>query len=234
MAETSKSPFPGQPRGRAIAFVIADKAYYGMGNPGITFSDELWEYDISNDSWTQKTSMPSIQFSNRDFPVAFAIGNNGYVGTGKSLAGSKDFWQYQPATDSWNSMPDVLGFTRFAGVGFSIGFVGYVGYGASSSSPLNDFYAFIPDTSTTEIVEPTSKNDVVIFPNPSKSYIYIQFSKTEKVKIKLVDLSGKILISEITESNYFKLDVSNLNSGIYYMKLESNESESYFRKVIIY
>jgi N-acetylneuraminic acid mutarotase len=230
---TAKSPFPGQPRSRAIGFIIADKAYYGMGNPGTTFSDELWEYDITNDSWSQKLSMPSIQFSNRDFPVAFAIGNNGYVGTGRSLAGSVDFWQYKPSTDSWYPMPDVPGFTRFAGIGFSIGSVGYAGYGASSSTPLNDFHEFIPDTSTTGILNSNNKNEIVIFPNPSNEYFYLQLAQEVKVKFELNDLSGKSLRLGTTEAIQTKVDVSDIAPGVYFLKLISNSSKTIYLKIIL-
>lgn len=70
----------------------------------------------------------------RDYAVAFAIGDKGYVGTGTVDLGSKiykDFWEYNPATDAWSQKAEFGGTARYSAVGFSIGDKGYIGTGVS-------------------------------------------------------------------------------------------------------
>ena len=72
--------------------------------------------------------------------VSFTIGNKGYVGTGTDATKSyrKDFWEYDPTTNTWTRKADFGGVSRFTAVGFSIGTKGYIGTGTSHSCcPLN-------------------------------------------------------------------------------------------------
>ena len=87
--------------------------------------------------------------------VSFVIGNFGYVGTGVDTAEhvTKDFWQYNPGTDTWTQKANVPGTGRRDAVGFSIGTKGYVGMGIDSADfywggILNDFYEYDPAPNT--------------------------------------------------------------------------------------
>src|SRR5436190_22202994 len=51
--------------------------------------------------------------------VSFTIGTKGYVGTGHSGTG-KDFWEYDPATDTWTQKADFGGTGRSDAVAFTI------------------------------------------------------------------------------------------------------------------
>ena len=45
------------------------------------------------------------------------------------VATYKDFWEYDPATNTWTQKADFGGTTRSVAVGFSIGSKGYIGTG---------------------------------------------------------------------------------------------------------
>jgi N-acetylneuraminic acid mutarotase len=102
-------------------------------------------------SWTQMADF----FAARDFAVGFSIGDKGYVGTGHAYPWNmvdthKDFWEYDPATNTWTQKADFGGGERAGAVGFSIGDRGYVGTGyfADYSDPeipsFNDFWEYNP------------------------------------------------------------------------------------------
>lgn len=85
--------------------------------------------------------------------VGFSIGTKGYIGTGYGYVYnanlSKDFWEYNPTTDSWTQKADFGGTARYFAVGFSIGTKGYIGTGGSYKYPsggsfLQDFWEYNP------------------------------------------------------------------------------------------
>lgn len=91
--------------------------------------------------------------------VAFSINGKGYFGTGGKSAqwkkgqqdrGNdllKDFWEYDPAKDSWTQKSDFPGTEREGAVGFSIGDKGYIGTGYDKRTQracVKDFWEFNP------------------------------------------------------------------------------------------
>ena len=85
----------------------------------------------------------------RHAAVGFSIGSKGYIGTGYGNVYSntpyrKDFWEYDPSTDSWTQKADFGGTARYFAAGFSIGTKGYIGTGYNSSGPLKDFWEYNP------------------------------------------------------------------------------------------
>src|ERR1035438_9405969 len=107
----------------------------------LTFAFCLFTFSLfAQGVWTQKWSFTYT----RCLLSAFAIGNNGYIGTGNSLSGlSADLWQYNAPTDTWTQMANLPGAARKRGVGFSANNKGYLGLGMNaSSSCLNDLWEF--------------------------------------------------------------------------------------------
>lgn len=150
---TMKSPFPGGVRGGATAFSIGSLGYLMCGSnyTGQYFKD-VWEYNPANDSWTQKATPP---FFKREEAMGFSIGNLGYLGTGyfeivtpngTSSATLNDFWQYNPANDTWIQRAAVPGLPRAWAIGASAGGMGYSGMGGDpgQTSSFSDFYRFDP------------------------------------------------------------------------------------------
>jgi len=79
---------------------------------------------------------------------AFAIGEYGYVGLGKTTNDgySKKFWQYRTTTNSWVQVANFPGDGRCVPAGFTLNGVGYVGVGYNPDSYLMtvrpDFYKY--------------------------------------------------------------------------------------------
>src|SRR3990172_7365314 len=70
---------PSMGRTGEISFSTGSKGYVGFGLEicplSCIFKNDLWEYDPSNDSWTQKANCPGAP---REWAVAFGIANKGY------------------------------------------------------------------------------------------------------------------------------------------------------------
>lgn len=109
-------------------------------------------YMSAQGSWTQKATCPGLS---RYSAVAFTIGNKGYLGTGghsQSFPGGvlEDFWEYDPANNSWTQKTNFGGGKRLMAVGFSIGNYGYIGTGVPDNAAYlsNDFWKYDPSANT--------------------------------------------------------------------------------------
>ena len=105
------------------------------------------------DSWTRKADFGGTV---RYTAVGFSIGSKGYIGTGfvytpqSGSQRSKDFWEYDPANDTWTQKADFGGEARTSAAGFSIGNKGYIGtgniyiLGTTTSQNVKDFWEYDP------------------------------------------------------------------------------------------
>lgn len=147
-AQNTWSPiadFGAGERERAVAFVIGSRAYVGTGVDSTnTCKKDFWEYDPGSNTWTQKADLPGSQ---RRDAIAFTIGNRGYVGTGLNgfIAWSgtkkKDFFEYNPITNTWTAKDDFegnSGYGIYYASAFSTNTKGYVVCGKLGSSWYTD------------------------------------------------------------------------------------------------
>lgn len=155
---TKKAEFKGAARTSAAGFSVGAKGYLGTGNDGKKKSkNDFYEYNPATNKWIK---MADFAGAVRMGAVGFSIGSNGYIGTGSVFNGKdkdddnedednqnaadmlKDFWQYNPANNSWIKKADFGGGQRYYAVGFNIGNKGFIGTGSDVSSLKNDFWEY--------------------------------------------------------------------------------------------
>jgi N-acetylneuraminic acid mutarotase len=148
---TRKADFPGKARIEAVTFVIGNYAYLVTGGQMIQGYDlvtECWQYNSITDTWIQKHDFPGIS---RYGAIAFAIGKNGYLGTGYDTLPSftpvlRDFWEYDTTSDTWTQKHNFGGIARYLASGFAVGGKGYICFGADSAnntfSTANDIWEY--------------------------------------------------------------------------------------------
>lgn len=103
---------------------------------------------ISTSGFSQWTQKADLTGGKRYEAVGFSIDGKGYIGTGIDLTRKKDFWEYDPSTDTWTQKADFGGGARNLAVGFSIGNKGYVGTGTGDDGLKKDFWEYDPATNT--------------------------------------------------------------------------------------
>ena len=134
--------FPGSARYGSVAFSANEKGYILGGYDG-NYLKDLWEYDPSANSWSQKSSLPG---SKRMNAAAFVIDNIAYVCTGvENATYPADFWAYDASADTWTKKRDIANnsdesydddytsIVRENAVAFVINGLGYVATGDNSS-----------------------------------------------------------------------------------------------------
>lgn len=142
-------------------------------------------------TWTLKTPPPA-PFTARNACAGFAIGSKGYFGLGGDSKGeTADFYEYNPASDTWTKKANFGGKKRQAVVSFSIGNKGYVGLGDSSGVATKDFWEYDPSVDTW-----TKKAD---FPGIARTTA-IGFSIGSKGYVGLGDAAG-VLQKDFYEYN---------------------------------
>ena len=81
------------------------KGYVAIGDDGtLPMLKDLWEYEPTTDTWTQKTDFPG---GPRTTAVGFAIASTGklYIGTGDDDVNQHDdFWEWDSANDTWTQV----------------------------------------------------------------------------------------------------------------------------------
>lgn len=90
---------------------------------------------------------------------------------------------------------------------------------------------------TTGINLTESSSDLLIFPNPSNEYITIKNlnAELEFNEYTLTDMTGRLILSEQLdkiESQGVSIDISILNSGIYFLSLNNKSNKLITRKII--
>lgn len=77
-----------------------------------------------------------------------------------------------------------------------------------------------------------SFNTINIYPNPVKNILNIMLPTYELFNISLINSLGKKVYSSYEVKNVVTVDISNLPSGIYTMRLESENGESSVQKIV--
>jgi N-acetylneuraminic acid mutarotase len=233
---TQTAVFPGAARQAGVSFVANGFAYVGTGLcPGTLYSD-FYRYNPVTNNWMPVATFPGPP---RNAAFAFSLGTKGYVamgfdynGVGSGYSIHNDFWEYDPATDSWNQLPNFPGPPRFEGFNFVIGNYAYIGVGChvgGFSNYINDVWEYGDHTSS--IVE-INNQSVSIHPNPASTQITITLEEPQWnnrfVTLDILSAEGKLVAREkvkITGGKYV-LDVTKLSAGNYVISLTDGKSSS--------
>jgi hypothetical protein len=109
--------------------------------------------------------------------------------------------------------------TPYASCGFDLDAVG-----AIHQQTVNSIQSFL------------NKETVSLYPNPAKDKLFIDLNTTVKnpVAIFIADISGNILIQKevMSSESIVNMDVSTLNTGVYFLHL-TDQSTSLTKKIII-
>jgi len=95
----------------------------------------------------------------------------------------------------------------------------YIGNADESAVPCVGYTTAIEEIDRTKV-------SLSLFPNPSSDFLFIDFAwakKGESAKLKVLDLSGKLIQEKVIEinqgNNQAKLDVQALSQGNYFIEL---------------
>jgi hypothetical protein len=66
--------------------------------------------------------------------------------------------------------------------------------------------------------------DLNVFPNPSSASLNVSFNieNNENAQLSIVDMTGKVVYNENVADGRTQINISALNSGVYYLRISSN------------
>ena len=144
-----KTVFDTTARFDAVSFTIDGNAYVGLGEYEDSLLADFHKYGAQTNNWSPIAMFPGEP---RKEAVAFSINGKGYVGLGTDgypdYNRYKDFYRYDPSTNTWTQISDFGGSARNAAIVFVIDGYAYVGTGKDASGSTKDFWKYDPSDDT--------------------------------------------------------------------------------------
>ena len=174
---TALAQMPTSPWKKGAPFPEADEELYGVPINGKLYVFGGWdggkargvayEYDPATDKWTKKTSMPrpahhaALAAANGKIYVmgGFVPPKDTAIPVGGAWEPIDNAWEYDPAADSWKSLPPLPG-KRGSAVAAEVGGKIYVIGGATTTEGSKDpFFSFFGPSrvlGTNEVYDPAT------------------------------------------------------------------------------
>ena len=133
---TQVSNFINEGRHHPITFSNDNYGFVVAGS----YSNEVYKYDKSNDSWSQLSNFPA---AGRGYSYGVTVGNKAYMGLGSTYNGSfpNDWWEYNMDNDTWNQLSNFPGNGRNHPAMVAVGDKIYMGCGSNTSN-LSDWWEY--------------------------------------------------------------------------------------------
>tara|TARA_B000000532_G_scaffold227918_1_gene207239 strand:+ start:1772 stop:3583 length:1812 start_codon:yes stop_codon:yes gene_type:complete len=133
---TQVSNFISEGRHHPITFSNDNYGFVVAGS----YSNEVYRYDKSNDSWSQLSNFPA---AGRGYSYGVTVGNKAYMGLGSTFNGSfpNDWWEYDMDNDTWTQLSNFPGNGRNHPAMIPVGNKIYMGCGSNTSN-LSDWWEF--------------------------------------------------------------------------------------------
>jgi N-acetylneuraminic acid mutarotase len=192
---TQLTPMPAAAAARynAVAFVVGSKGYVGTGYDGTNYLSDFWEFDpagsttttttigttvtntTTSGSWRQVADLTTVAGGTARYSaVAAGVGNYGYVGCGYDGNYKKDFYRYNPTSNTWSTFAGYPGDKRIGAVSFVINNQMYIGTGINNGAYTTDFYSYNPASDTwtqlRNLANQTTGSDIYDYSAVARAY----------------------------------------------------------------
>lgn len=127
--------------------------------------------------------------------------------------------------NSWKQ--ETISLEDYAGQTIQIRMDGTTGLGQFSDIAIDNISVFEENLSLNE----QTLGRIKIYPNPFQDVVKIKLPTNETSKTLIYNLNGKIISESHQHSENYKLDVSSLSSGIYFLKI-STENRTIVKRII--
>jgi len=220
-------------RWRASSVSQNGKGYliFGKDENG-RYCNELVEYNPLSDSWIQISTFPG---NGRTYSSLNSIASDLYTFAGLDSFGTylSELWRYNYSSSSWQQLNSIPSKGRKGGMCFNNNSILYYTTGIDSSNTrLNETWKCTNLTSISEYFR--NIWSVRIHPNPVINEFNVELTNIHNgrnIEYNISDSYGRIVMSNSTNENKIRIDISSFPKGLYFLKMYSND-EFYTIKVV--
>lgn len=80
------------------------------------------------------------------------------------------------------------------------------------------------------VKENNLENQIIIYPNPIKDILNIKTENSILSTVSIIDFQGREVLTKSTNLN--SINMSKFSSGVYFLKIKSDNNVSIFKKII--
>ncbi len=77
----------------------------------------------------------------------------------------------------------------------------------------------------------TNSSAIKVYPNPNSGIFTIELTNGAEKSIQITDLTGRVVLEHTTTENVFDLNITALENGIYYVKVQSKSFNNVFKLI---
>lgn len=123
----------------------------------------------------------------------------------------------------------LVGYQQSLNVGSGGGTIFLLKIGPDEFYPATD--AIVSHSALVSIAENPNNIGVAVYPNPSNEFLYLELPDLTRTSYDLISITGNLILSGDLQGKT-KIDVGNIPSGIYLLKVRNEKGESINRVVI--
>lgn len=226
---TQKNNFPFGGRWRASASVLNGVGYLIFGKDNNqSFRKEMYSYNHATDAWTKVMDFP--QPKGRSYSALKASTTQLILFGGYDTLNTyyKDVWYYNPFLASWSAGPNMPAAGRKGGMSCIAGDRFYYSCGINVSDVrLKETWMIDVPVGMKEY-----NSDLIfsVYPNPCSEKLFINPS-TENYTFEIADVTSKIILLE-QNKNSGCIDISDLEKGIYFLRIKEGAKQIVVKKII--
>ncbi len=255
-ATTAEDPF------ETLLFTTFDESWEDWEQISVT-GDQVWDRDnifgIENTPCAKMSGYNGQSYANEDWLISPQIdvanptilerlifnSAKAYTGMPLQVKISVDY-DGDPTTATWDDLTDqavwpedgsffvwtnsgIIDISNWGNDKINIAFVYQSTDVESATWEVDNIYV---KAQTYESVSELAKNNINIYPNPGNGIFNIESSNTIKV-IEVFSLTGALMAQQNPDTSITRIDLSDLNQGIYFARITDGEGNIITNKIVI-
>ena len=231
---TRKADLPGPARHHPYYFNIGRYPYVGFGHGAGIFKD-FYRFDPDSNEWTRLADFPG---EGRVAGQQFSYNGKGYVLSGQGddhdYLPTGEFWEYEPAQDTWSPLPAHPGRGRWAPGSFVIGDAVYFMAGETPAQLEHDVWKFdLGRVAAGPQPGAGAAGSLTLAPNPSPGReLRLRNVPAEPFAIELIGVDGRRICDLQASAGTIRLP-EQLGRGLYFVAFSSPNGDRIVRRITV-